>query len=165
MGCDIHTYVEQQDFDGKWERAEWPDTNRRTYVYGPFDWRSYGMFGFLGYEGRNYSHVPAIAESRDLPGDVSPSLRELADDPDWHSHSWLSVTELAKFDYTQTFEDRRVRVEVRPGVWDGAGLAVPGEGEVVSFKDFLGEGFFLDLGTLTAMNAVRPTRVVFWFDN
>ncbi len=163
MGCDIHTYVEQQR-DGKWQRVEWPDANREKYVWGPFDWRSYGMFGFLGNEGRNYSHVPELAARRGLPADVSDSLREQADDPDWHSHSWLSVDELAAFDYDATFEDRRVTVPMPGGGLNGAGEAEPGGGEQTTFRDFLGGQFFLDLNTLQAINVEAPTRVVFWFD-
>jgi len=149
MGCDIHTYVEQQEGDGTWVRAEWPDADRANYVWGPFDWRSYHLFGFLA-DVRNYSKVPPIADPRGLPGDVSAALREQADDIDHHSHSWLSVSELADFDYAQTFEDRRV---------------TRGGGKRVTYREFLGEEFFRDLATLTTMNTARPTRVVFWFDS
>lgn len=164
MGCDIHTYVEQQDFDGTWQRVEWPDADRERFVFGPFDWRDYGAFGFLA-DVRNYSRVPPLTEARGMPDDVSASLRAEADDADWHSHSWLTVAELAGFDYTQTFEDRRVTEEVAPNCFNGAALAKPGGGEVTTFRDFLGEHFFMDLATLSAMDAVRPTRVVFWFDS
>src|ERR1044071_9276747 len=99
MGCDIHTYVEQRDFDGTWQRVEWPDADRERFVFGPFDWRDYGMFGFLA-DVCNYSAVPTITERRGLPDDVSASLREMAQNPDFHSGSWLSVCELSGFDYT-----------------------------------------------------------------
>jgi hypothetical protein len=145
MVCDIHTYIEQQDPDGTWHRVEWPGE-------GPFDLTDYGMFAFLAGV-RNYAAVPPIAAPRGLPSDVSPALRKESDDVEWHSHSWLSVPELADFDYGQTFENRR----------DGGRTAE--RGEMTTYREFLGTAYFRDLATLSAMNAVRPTRVVFWFDN
>lgn len=162
MGCDIHTYVEQFDDDGTWMVAEWPGADLTNFVSGPFDWRDYGMFGFLGYGGRNYSKVPGIAELRGLPADSSDKARVAHDEwgIDAHSASWLTVNELSAFDYTATFEDRRV---TRGN--DHGATAEPGGGRTRSFADFLGTHFFDDLATLAAMNAVKPTRVVFWFDN
>ena len=165
MGCDIHIYVEQRQADGSWSKVDWPSARPDDYIDGPFDWRSYGVFGFLGYEGRNYSEVPALAEIRGLPEDVSTSVREDSDGIDWHSHSWLSVDELSAFDYAQTFEDRRVTVQTGPRTFNGGATAEPGGGQVVSYREFLGDSFMNDLATLTAMNAVRATRVVFWFDS
>lgn len=161
MGCDIHTYVEQQDEDGTWQRVEWPNSDRENFIWGPFDWRNYGMFAFLGYDGRNYSKVPPLVELRGLPADVSLGVREAAEDSwDWHSFSWLSADELSGFDYTIMFEDRRV---TRGN--DGGVTADPGSGKWVTFRDFLHAPFFHDLDVLSAMNEQQPTRVVFWFDN
>jgi hypothetical protein len=168
MGCDIHIYVEQQTVSG-WERVEWPNVDRENFVWGPFDWRNYGMFGFLGYDERNGSAVPALAELRGLPDDASAGVREAAEhDAETypaHSHSWVSVDELAGFDYSATFEDRRVTVAMAGGGFHGNATAEPGGGEVKSYAEFLGEPFLRDLDVLKGMNDQRPTRVVFWFDN
>jgi hypothetical protein len=163
MGCDIHIYVEQQTDEG-WERVEWPNADRENYIFGPFDWRSYGVFGFLA-NVRNYSEVPPLAEPRGLPDDASASLREECDDSDYHSRSWLTVDELAAFDYDETFEDRRVTVQVGPNSFDGGATAEPGGGTATTFREFLGASFIHDLDVLRGMNEARPTRVVFWFDS
>lgn len=146
MGCDIHTAVERQ-VSGTW---------RPMPELAPFDWQSYGMFGFLAGV-RNYSAVPPLSEPRGLPDDVSPAVREAADDSDWHSHSWLSVAELAAFNYDQPLEDRRV---MRNG--NGGCTCDPGEGEMTTYREFLGSGFFDDLEKLKTAGA---ERVVFWFDS
>jgi len=166
MGCDIHMYVEQRDGD-QWVHVPWDGGVDfiGCPITEPFEWRDYGMFGFLA-DVRNHSEVPPIAQPRGLPEDASAHVRELDDDGSWgHSASWLSIDELAGFDYEQTFEDRRVRRQLPSGVWDGAATAEPGGGRVTTFRDFLGESYFRDLDRLKAMNETRPTRVVFWFDN
>lgn len=159
MGCDIHSYVEQRVSNG-WTRAHWGVTDK----YGecePFRDRIYAVFGWLA-DVRNYSAVPPISKPRGLPGDVSPDvLREYEEwGLDAHSASWLSVDELLAFDYIETFEDRRV---TRGN--DGGVTAEPGDGRLVSYREFLGHSFFEDLERLAEFNKVAPTRVVFWFDN
>lgn len=177
MGSDIHAYVEQLNIDGTWEQVAWAG-DRPDYVtddlveefaaagrLGPFARRFYGVFGFLGHEDRNYSRVPPLAPLRGLPPDLSPQTRKRAREwqADGHSHSWLSAQELADFDYSQPFEN--LRTSVTSGSFtDGAVTTDPGLGEDMTFRDFLGTRFFADLATLTAMNQVRPARIVFWFD-
>lgn len=147
MGCDIHTTAERR-VEGKWQEIE---------DLFPFDWRAYGMFGFLA-DVRNYSAVPPISAPRGTPED-SPSYD---DDDDRHSHSWLSVEELCAFDYDQAMEDRRVSVTLPSGVVSGAGTCSPGEGRKMSFREFLGKAFFEDLAKLREAGA---ERVVFCFDS
>jgi hypothetical protein len=127
MGCDIHSYAEKQ-VNGKWESLD----------FSPFDWRSYGLYGFLAGV-RNYSDVPPLAAPRGLPRDVSAHVQEEADgwDSDGHSHSWLSVEELSAFDYDAAVE-------------------------MTTWREFLGPDFFRDLRRLKAEGA---ERIVFWFDN
>lgn len=149
MGCDIHSVAERRA-DGKWEAIK---------GFAPFDWRSYGMFGFLA-NVRNYSAIPCISEPRGLPDD-SP-FSEDHSDCDYHSGSWLSVDELSAFDYEQEIEDRRVTRQVAPNMWSGAVTAEPGEGAKTTFREFLGEGFFDDLQKLKDIGA---ERIVFCFDN
>lgn len=175
MGCDIYSFVEQRDHhDTRWQvPPEWPlvdpddfDSFRPEHGPngGPFGDRRYGVFGFLGYSERNHSLVPALAPLRGLPADLSAAVARQARErkADAHSHSWLSVPELAGFDYTQPFEDRRTSQYVG-GVLDGGATSEPGLGTSTTFREFLGDQFFVDLAKLTALNATRPTRVVFWF--
>lgn len=154
MGCDIHSHAERKNESGAWEKIT---------DLEPFDWRSYGMFGFLAGV-RNYSDVPPIAERRGVPTDAS---REVAEDyerwdSDAHSASWLSVAELLAFNYDAPCENRRVMRQVGPNHYNGGCTCNPGEGEQTTFREFLGEGFFEELRKLQAADV---ERVVFWFDN
>ena len=159
MGCDIHSHVETKDAAGVWRAVEWESDDK--YAAGPFDWRSYALFGWLA-DVRNYSAVPPLAEPKGLPDDVGDGIRTEHEDMQWdaHSASWFSVDELLAFDYDQEFEDRRV---TRNG--DGSVTAEPGGGEVTTYREFLGPAYFSDLDRLRALNEQAPTRVVFWFDN
>lgn len=149
MGCDIHV-VEQRKTEKGWERVDGLAT---------FDWRSYGMFGFLA-NVRNYSAVPPISEPRGLPDDYTPDEQ---DDLDYtHSNSWLSILELLAFDYEQEIEDRRVTVQTGPNSWNGGGTAEPGGGEKMTYREFLGEGFF---ESLEAAAKAGVDRIVFGFDS
>ena len=153
MGCDIHTLAQRKTDDG--------------YVdleFKPFDWRSYGMFGFLA-DVRNYSAVPPISKPRGLPEDLKNAVvigGWDSHDIDLHSLSWLSVAELVAFDYDQLMEDRRVTRQVAPGFFNGVCTADEGEGEATTFRAFLAERFFEDLQKLVELGA---DRVVFGFDN
>lgn len=153
MGCDIHAHAEKRTGHG-WERLN---------IAEPFDWRSYGLFGFLA-DVRNYSAVPPIAPRRGLPADASAAVREDSEgwDGDGHSHSWVGLDELLAFDYDAAFEDRRVTRQVAANAYDGGCTADPGGGEQTTFRDFLGPGYFKELDRLKTAGV---ERVVFWFDN
>jgi hypothetical protein len=152
MGCDIHCYAEKRTKDG-WEMIS---------GLCPFDWRNYGMYGFLA-DVRNYSSVPPIAEPRGFPDDASEEVQALKEDWDCdaHSSSWLTVNELLTFNYDAPMEDRRVMRQVGPNAWDGGCTCEPGEGQQTTFREFLGKTFFEDLEKLKASGA---ERIVFWFD-
>ena len=158
MGIDIFSHVEVRDGDG-WRLVDGDG-------WYPFDWRDYGMYGFLA-DVRNYSHAPVIAEPRGLPDDVTAELRAEHDETDPFSASWLTLAELRAFDYDQVFWDRRVERRLPSGVIDGAALAEEGEGEHLTIRSFLGSGYFADLGRIErACPNASPgdIRVVFWFD-
>jgi hypothetical protein len=155
MGCDIHIVAQKQNEAGQWGEI----TGSFSEGPSPFDWRSYGLFGFLAGV-RNYSAVPPISEPRGLPDDYGQDPEEpwLGD----HSHSWLSVDELAAFDYDRPLEDRRITVQLAPNFWSGSGLAEPGAGRMTTYREFLGPGFFGDLAELQRIGA---GRIVFGFDS
>ena len=148
MGCDIHAHAEHK-IGGAW---------RHVAIAPPFDWRDYGVFGFLA-DVRNYSGVPPISAPRGFPDDASAETK--ADYECWgcdgHTPSWLSVTELLAFDYDAPMEDRRV---ARNG--DGGCTCDPGTGEATTFRVFLGDGFVEEVKRLQSAGV---ERVVFWFDN
>ena len=152
MGCDIHTYAERKV----------GDAYELISDLTPFDWRSYGMYGFLA-DVRNSSDVAPISQPRGLPNDVSAGTAEAyGDGVDWHTASWLSVAELADFNYDQPMEDRRVTIQLASNMWSGAGTAAPGGGEMTTYREFLGDAYFVDLDKLILAGI---NRVVFWFDN
>jgi len=154
MGCDIHSFAEKKDEVGNWEVI--PD-------FEPFDWRSYGLYGWLA-DVRNYSGLTPISKPRGFPSDASFEVKDDYEtwDCDAHSASWLSVAELLAFDYDAPCEDRRVSRQIGPNLWSGGETCAPGEGEQTTYREFLGESFFNELDKLKELNA---ERIVFWFDN
>lgn len=106
MGCDIHLYVERR-VNGVWESADtwtvdplWPDErpdvdlDDQYYLH-----RNYYLFDILA-NVRNVLNVAPIAEPKGLPSDISDPVRRVSDEPDWHSHSWLTLTEIFEYDWT-----------------------------------------------------------------
>ncbi len=154
MGCDIHSHAERKNSSGAWEKIA---------DLEPFDWRAYGMFGFLAGV-RNYSDVPQIAEQRGFPEDASSDVAAEYEswDMDAHSASWLTVAELLAFDYDAPCENRRVTRQLGPNLYSGGCTCAPGEGQQTTFREFLGDDFFEELRKLQEAGA---ERVVFWFDN
>jgi hypothetical protein len=167
MGCDIHMFVEMRK-NGVWGLAYGSDIPGGNFSEGnaPFNWRSYRLFGFLAGV-RNYSEVTPISKPRGLPEDVGEAI--LHEREHWgydgHSTSWLTVKELADFNYNAEMEDRRCTVQTGPNSWSGSATCKPGEGEKMTYREFLGERFFKDLEILKAIGNPEDTRIVFWFDN
>lgn len=158
MGCDIHL-IAQRKLSNSSDAPVWSD-NEAEYedIRDIFlDYRSYGLFGFLAGV-RNYSAIPPISKPRGIPSDFhteSHPFREA--DSYYHSKSWLSVQELAEYDYDQIVEDRRVTIN-----GDGGCTAEPGGGEQMPLREFLGQWYFTELERLQAAGA---DRIVFCFDN
>jgi hypothetical protein len=175
MGCDIHSYAEVRNKEtGKWEQAfnftTLSDFDKkylnREKGDSPFDWRGYGMYGFLA-DVRNYSHIDPIVEPRGIPDDVSETIMSEYDYwyHDAHTPSHIYLRELVEFDYTQKFWNRRIRKQTGPNSWTGRGLADEGEGEVLPIDEFLSEMFFQHIEDLKTLGDLDDVRVVFWFDN
>lgn len=179
MGCDIHSHVEVRK-DGKWEpvNVEFPTWQDHVTSYEPFGNRSYSTFAFIA-DVRNYSQVPLnFGEMpRGIPADSLYSRENSKStqqgfggyeydeysehwDGDCHSHSYLTLRELAEFDYDKTFEDLRVTRNN-----DGGCTGEPGEGEMTTYRDYLGQGFLRDLDILKACGEPDDVRIIFWFDN
>jgi hypothetical protein len=154
MGCDIHAYVEVKR-NGRWNCEG-----------DAFDCRNYGLFGFLAGV-RNYSMVPVLAAPRGLPADVGDVVHQKSKrwGDDGHTHSWLSLRELADFDYAQQFEDRRVTRQTGPRSFNGGCTADPGGGTMTTYRELLGDWYFKELDRLRSFGEPGDVRVVFWFDN
>lgn len=151
MGCDIHCYAERKS-----------EQRYLEIECNSFDWRDYSLFAFLAGV-RNYSGVDPISEPRGLPGDLSDEVAEEWDDGfNYHSASWLSLEELLAFDYDQVTEDRRVTRQIAPNIRSGACTCEPVEGNTMTYREFLGEGYFEELESLKELGA---DRIVFWFDS
>lgn len=166
MGCDIHSFVEVRK-DGKWEvktgdvfpltgwDLEWSLKNGRgTHTSHPFDWRSYGMFGFLA-NIRNYSHSPVIQEpTYEVPVDASEEIKDKFIGSDRHTHSYLTLRQLAEYDYDQTFLDQRIQSRNSDD-----------QPETVVLRDFLGKEFFDQIEVMKTLGDLDDVRVIFCFDN
>lgn len=191
MGADIHSFAEVRK-DGKWLRVEEPvfDDYGDKKITEPFGWRSYAVFGFFA-DVKNYSHCTPISEPKGLPDDSewlnSPSKyayainpmsgepipeneretnkKDVQEDGNYHSMSWLTLKELLDYDYEQKFWDRRVTKQTSPNGWNGAALAEEGEGQTITYREHLGEGFFKDIEVLKTLGSPEDVRIVFWFDN
>lgn len=176
MGCDIHSVAIDANGKpingGKWAdgKSANPDHEWLDGEGEPFGWRNYGVFGFLAGV-RNYSGVTPISEPRGLPDDLEPGASDdYWEDECWlgdHSHSWLSVAELAAFDYDKMMVYRRGTEHFfrADGSYAGSngGLTLPENvGKAMTYRDFIGEDFFRDLAELRRIGA---DRVVFGFDN
>lgn len=173
MGCDIHSFAEIKK-NGKWQKikdhfslGEWEKTYyKKEKGDNPFDWRSYSMFAFLA-DVRNYDHCDPISKPRGIPDDVCIEIKE--NFKDWegscHSESYLTLKELLDFDYDKEFWNRRITKQTGLNSWNGASLAKEGEGEIVTYRENLGEMFFIHLKELEKLGEFNEVRIVFWFDN
>lgn len=177
MGCDIHSFAERKR-NGKWEKVgehfslgEWEkEYYKKEKGENPFDWRSYSMFAFLA-NVRNYDHCEPISEPKGIPNDVCDEIKSEYEDweSDAHSSSYLTLKELLEFDYDKVFWNRRISRttynENGGSFTNGAALAEEGEGTVLSYRENLGEFFFIHLKELEELGSPDEVRIVFWFDN
>ncbi len=155
MGCDIHTVTEVRTGHG-WEAV---------LTDAPvFQWRTYGMFGFLA-DVRNYSEVPCLWAGRGWPEDCTETAAALRERwaMDGHSYTWVSLAELQGFDYDQPMEDRRC-VEVMNNCWNGGCTTESGAGTQTTYRAFLGPAFFDELERLSGLG-IENVRVLMLFES
>ncbi len=79
---------------------------------------------------------------------------------DLHNPSWILAEDLLKFDYDQLIDDRRYTKQTGPRSFDGGATREPGQGQKMTWREFLGEEYFEELGKLK-----EGYRLVFFFDN
>lgn len=184
MGTYIHTCAEIKTADG-WQPVSygvfppvrWHDMDEyeAPAFSEPFMDQDYGMFGLFA-NVRNDSQSQVLAEPRGFPDDISeaalqhlvPRIFQMDNANGWgqyevepptsvaeriaqaddeqYGYSWLSAAELTTFDYDQTFINQR--------------RAPP---EIVTYRAFLGEHYFLHLDALIALSAEYDVRILFCF--
>lgn len=175
MGCDIHSFAEKKNREtGKWEKvgnAFTLDSFDREMAKKdkddhPFCWRSYSLFSFLAGV-RNYDRCEPLSKPKGMPKDVSDDVKSEWEmwEPDGHSASFLTLRELCEFDYEKVFWNRRITKQLSQNSWTGAALAEEGEGKMISYRQNLGEMFFIHLEDLKVLGDPDDVRIVFWFDN
>jgi hypothetical protein len=144
--------------------------NDDVTVDNPFEYQSYPIAAFIAGE-RNYYDVTPIAEGRGLPSDHK-SIKRIAGFGgqtemisryesflvDGESYCWVLLSELVDFNYDDTFENRRAN--------RGHNDTVPaGEGEIQTYKEFLGERYFKNLKVLQQVGEPSEIRIVFRFSS
>jgi hypothetical protein len=178
MGASVKTLVEVQN-GKKWGNLYeniFPVLTGDVEIYGentssPFQRQHYGLFAFIGGV-RNYYTVPSIAPHRGLPDDhmseteiifggaevaISRYPYEILEG---HSQTWVTAKELLDFNYNEKFEDRRNH--------DGfnSGETLPeGKGEVITYRELLGEHYFKELEVLKTFSEPNKVRIVFAFES
>ena len=149
MGIDLFAFPERR-VKGRYE----VDVEDRC-----FDWRLREMWAFLGAHESEIG-IPPLAEARGIPADglqIEPFISEGLFE-DMCGRSWLSAQELLAFDYDTTFVGRfRVTETHAEGQFTYA--ADPEAATTISFRRFLGPGFFDELSRLAASGA---DRIVFF---
>ena len=151
MGTDIHSFVEIRNTKtGKWELAKIYSMNHQSdrglrpveAYYG----RSYMLFGLLA--GVRDCVTPLIP-LRGIPMDVSDDVREFyqAYEEDWHSASWMTLSELNVFCRDKSIDKETGDKEYRR--------------LLKGFRDNV--DFIADVCTYYV--ASPDVRVVFWFDS
>lgn len=120
MGCDIHEHVEYKSA----ESSNW------QHFCQPHIWRNYDLFALLAGV-RNYDEIVPVAEPRGIPKDSSfdtvmeytggmgHNWREIewVMDYDWHTPSWLTLTELKQV--RQLLKRRSVELDGVIGMMEG----------------------------------------------
>lgn len=168
MGTDINVILEVRKDDGKWYEPEsynvpgYDFADNLGYSTFPFNYRSYGLFGFLA-NIRNMHDIPPITDHRGLPED-SVWLVSQTSDNNWFSetnrqyvldgyygHTWVTLKELLDFNYDQVFEDRRSK-------------NVLSSGNMTTIREFLGDFFFLQLEALQTFGKPEDVRLIMYFD-
>lgn len=130
MGTDIHFYVERRENGAwvscdTWEPSEYDDHALIVPCSKQFyDNRNYDLFAMLANvrNGRGFAGITTglgfnpITEPRGLPNNLSPEMQIEIKNLE-HTPSWLLVSELMAYDWTQTTTKRGVVSEAQYVDW------------------------------------------------
>lgn len=185
MGCDIHLFVEKkvngvwkalkginepkverirsawiswlgEDREVTGRLEHWLKEEREgTYNFISIN-RNYLLFAVLA-DVRNSYGIEPIHRPRGLPSDVSAVVKEQADNwgEDAHDHSYLTIKELAEFDWNQETARARWETPYRHVQW------------TESLKDCVDTFYTWSIPKLIELadGDLESVRIVFWFDN
>lgn len=151
MGCDIHVIYERRDESGAYvsvtpARLSSDSGEPRGYAEDlPFDWRWYGLFGFLAGVYNRHEIPQMVWWERGFPKDSSVGAKF-----DWNyfyfGYTHITIAELEAFDYEQTFIDMR-----------------PFNSRThTTYRDFLHEAFF---ESIQLCKDAGVERILLRFDN
>ncbi len=210
MGCDIHMFAEKKVktssyvsyFNGKKQKfkpfwSQIKDSFKNPYFdpteplseYNlpqsdePYQGRNYTLFSFLA-DVRNYHEIKPLSAPRGVPKDLSEGIKEEVEkwDGDGHSHSYFTLEELDKVEWSKTIVKQEGLVDPenykifkktgRPSEWCG-GTTNKDYKNIkwnVSLSEFCDEfchDALGDLRNLAGREKLKPKdiRIVFWFDN
>ena len=170
MSCDIHIFAEYKNKQtDKWEIVEddifsssgYSDDGIEYLTPQPFNWRSYVMFSIFA-DVRNRLYVTPISDPKGLPLDseylntsrlnvwekggeayIPNSLRnEIYRDLDFHTESYITLSELLRYDYDQIIES-----------------------EDETLREYLNPLFFKNIEEMKTLGEPEDVRIVFYFDN
>jgi hypothetical protein len=159
MGCDIHTEIDLK------KNGVWKNDVEGIKAFKPFPYRDYHLFDFLA--NVRSSGSPAIAADRGLTEDRAAirnaHFEEIKNEepcwggrgeapfqfPEYHSISWVLLSELNDYDYNVTFLNSETQEEI-------------------SLREYLGNGFFENLARIQNRYPEYKDdeiRLFFYFDN
>lgn len=143
MGCNIHALAERR-VNGAWH-----------YLGVVFDWKYYGLYGFLA-DHRNYAESPTLGPPQMcIPEDASDDVKTMYGGGHAvmaHDAGWVTLPQLLNFDYEQTFVNQNIQRL----------------GDVMTVREWLHEEYFEEVRKLDSWREAgdpESVRVVFWFDN
>ncbi len=198
MGCDIHTYCEVKRKDSKewmcagrifknsWHKTkeEFVSVDNSGYSFGepysihPFDDRSYDTFAILANvrNGTWSEDLTPISQPRGLPVDVSQYVKKCSDDYDnGHSHSYVTLKELEKYDWKQKLKmnamvnEKQAKEYKEKGIKPTTYAAYSSYGVNLEWEETYYDQckYFVDkvIPQLQKLKKFGEVRMVFWFDS
>lgn len=158
MGCDIHLALER-NLKGKWIPVKFvneykeDDGDDFTAMFS-YPGRSYGLFNILSFnECRvDRNQLNFVWEERGFPDDVSDMVKKTSDSSDYHTHSYLTLSEMKKAIQTQNV---LMVYEVEQGITD------PWKGELAGFYEWVQSKAKVMLPGVPE----SQIRLLFWYDN
>ena len=159
MGCDIHLAFERK-VKGTWVPVKFKneyleDDGREFTARVSYPGRSYTLFNILSFNDCrvNRAHLNFVWEPRGIPEDVSDLVKKESDSPDFHTHSYLTLSEMKK----------AIQTEKVLSAYDTKteNITDPWKGELAGFYEWC----------KTKADAFLPKvpesqiRIVFWYDN
>lgn len=158
MGCDIHGYVEVNQYEG---HMSWSD----VIDIGSLTSRNYYMFACL-FGVRNYVEFEPVAADRGLPNKVGWGVREIdpKEHPDYHSLSYITAQEIRAIDWSAMTKDEFECFDLDPSSDTGGTFNM----RCIAWKEAINKEWtvlFEMVDVLASHYGIENVRLVVWFDN